>query len=131
MSNYPKKKTKQDIFSHILHTLIFEFSFYTLAFKIVTSSHGVQEVNKLVNSSGSWPAQTSCIEGLGDILENLALWNSFMVRIASLRSACHRIIPDPVVILVSLDSWPTSGNQPCHNHSLSIPDSTRNSAKRK
>ena len=103
----------------------------TLAFKIVTSSLGVQQGNKLVNSSGSWPAQTNCMEGLGwDTLENLALWNSLTVRIASLRSACQRIIPDPVVMLVSWDSWPTSGHHPCHNHNFSVPDSTRNSAEK-
>ena len=47
-----------------------------------------------------------------------------------IRSACHRIIPEPVDIFVSLASWPTSGHQPCHSQSFSLPASTKNSAEK-
>ena len=98
----------------------------TFSFKCSASSFTTHVGNRLVNSLGSCPAQINFIGVSLDAY--LASRNSNVVCIATRRSACHRMRPDPVDRLVSPASWPISGHQPCQNQRQSPPASIRKMA---
>ena len=98
----------------------------TFWFNSIASSLTTHVGNRLVNSLGSCPAQINFIGVSGDAY--FASRNSNVVCIATRRSACHRMRPDPVDRFVSPASWPISGHQPCQNQRQSPPASTRKMA---
>ena len=103
----------------------------TFRFKSWTSFLSFHDGKRLVNSIGSCPAQTSRVSGFGEASRYFRSRNSSTVSMATRRSACHRIRPEPVLRFVSPVSWPASGHQPCHSQRHSPPASSKKRAENK